>query len=302
MKKSSLLIALFLSFALILSACGGAADSMGSEVSPDWGDVNGSADSDSLKEFPTYGEVGSDIYTDENNKIIRSASLTIQSTEFDAAIEALNKLTEQYDGYYESAEVSGGGYFDKYAARTAYFVVRVPKEQFTAFKNGTGGIGHIYSISESTEDVGEVYYDTEARLQTLTVKRDRLLALLEEAEKMEDILYLEDALAEVQYQIDSHTATLRKYDSLIDYSTFKIHLNEVREIVEEPGVKESFGSRLLVSLKTGFSDFLEGMQSFILWFARNLMGIIIFAAAAVAVILLGRVHMKKRSAKKKQSN
>ena len=302
MKKGSLLIALFLVFALVLSACGGTADNMGSGAAPEWGDMNGFADSDSLKESPTYGEVGNDIYTNENNKIIRTASLTIQSTEFDAAIEALNKLAEQYGGYYESAEVSSGGYFDKYAARTAYFVVRIPKEHFTAFKNGTSGIGHIFSISESTEDVGETYYDTEARLQTLTVKRDRLLALLEEATKMEDILYLEDALAEVQYQIDSHTATLRKYDSLIDYSTFKIHLNEVREIVEEPGVKESFGSRLLLSLKTGFSNFLEGMQNFILWFARNLMGIIIFAAVVVAAVLLGRVYVKKRSAKKKQSN
>lgn len=298
MKKVSLLLAVILTIALLLSACGGgAAPNMNYDAGMSNEGFDIAADSDSLKESPTYGDVGSDIYTDESNKIIRTANLTIQSTEFDAAVDALNKLTEQHGGYYESAEVSGGGYYDKYASRTAYFRVRVPKENYAAFKSGTGGIGHVYSISESTDDVGETYYDTEARLQTLTVKRDRLLALLEEAEKMEDILYLEDALAEVQYQIDAHTATLRKYDSLIDYSTFVIRLNEVVVIKDDPGVKESFGAQLLASFKSGLTGFVNGLGDFTLWFARNLMGIIIFAAIVVAAVFVGRGIVRKRRAR-----
>jgi len=148
--------------------------------------------------------------------------------------------------------------------------------------------------------VGETYYDTEARLETLNTKRDRLLALLEKADVMEDIISLENALADVQYQIDAHTATLRKYDSLIGYSTFHIRLNEVVEIQEVPGVTESFGSRLLLRMKTGFRRFADGMENFVLWLAGNLIGVVIFAAIVVVAVVLVRRGVRRRRMRKTQ--
>lgn len=305
MKKISLLLAIILTMALILTACGsgsmsneayydsapGAEAPMASaEVSYD-GLVKDSGDY-------SYGST-EEIYTNDNNKIIRTANLTIQSTDFDAAVEALNRLTSENGGYYETAEVQSGSYHNQYANRSAYYVVRVPKENFIAFRDGVGGIGHVYSISENSQDVGETYYDTEARLQTLTTKRDRLLALLEKAEKMEDIITLENELADVQYEIDKHTATLRKYDSLIGYSTFNIRLNEVEEIIEEPSVKETFGSKLASNLKKGFEEFGRGLQNFAIWFARNLIGIVVFAAVVVVVVIVVRRTVRRRRAKKK---
>jgi len=115
---------------------------------------------------------------------------------------------------------------------------------------------------------------------------------------MEDIISLENALADVQYQIDMHTSTLRKYDSLIGYSTFYIRLNEVVEIKEEPSERESFGSKFISSLKKGFKEFGEGVQNFAIWFARNLIGIIIFAAVVVVVVVvLRRIFRRRRAAK-----
>lgn len=116
-----------------------------------------------------------------------------------------------------------------------------------------------------------------------------------------DIITLESALADVQYEIDMHTAALRKYDSLIGYSTFYIRLNEVAEIIEEPSVKETFGSRFVSSLKAGFADFGESMQNFALWLARNLIGVMIFAAIAVAAILICRWQIRRRKAQKNRT-
>lgn len=243
-----------------------------------------------------------DIYSSESNKIIRTANLTIQSTDFDASIAALNQLTNQMGGYFETAEVESGGYYNQYANRSAYYVVRVPKENFIAFRDGTSGIGHIHSIHENSQDVGEIYYDTEARLATLTTKRDRLLELLEKADVMEDIIMLESALADVQYQIDMHTSTLRKYDSLIGYSTFYIRLNEVIEIKEEPSEKESFGSKFISSLKRGFQEFGEGVQDFAIWFARNLIGIVIFAAVVVVVLIIVCRTVRRRRNRNSSEN
>lgn len=306
MKKKSLALALLMCVLLILSACGSKAsseayrDTMIPNAPTAEAPVLDYDKAESLtngSQKPGESSAGSsgDIYTNDGNKIIRTANMTIQTTAFDEAVAALNRLTGEQGGYFESAEVSGGGYYDRYASRSAYYVIRIPKENFVAFRDGTGGIGHVYSMSENSQDVGEAYYDTEARLATLTTKRDRLLALLEKAEYMEDIISLENALADVQYEIDMHTSTLRRYDSLIGYSTFHIRLNEVIEITETPGVKESFGSRLAASFKAGFKSFGEGVQNFVIWMARNLMGLIIFAAVvAVVVIVVRRCVVRRR--------
>lgn len=302
MKKRSLFLAGLITLTMLLSACSASSG------------MSAGTDNYGVPEAPSgiYGkndvvytesekyENSDSIYTGENNKIIRTAELTIQTTEFDKAVAALNTLTEVQGGYYETAEVTSGGYYDTYASRSGYFVVRIPKENFNAFRDGTGGIGHVYSISENSQDVGESYYDTEARLTTLMTKRDRLLALLEKAEEMEDIITLENALAEVQYEIDMHTATLRKYDSLIDYASFRIRLNEVVKLSEEPSVKESFGSRLSASLKAGTARFGEGVQNFILWLAEHLINVIICAIVLVIVIIVIRRMVGRQKSKKKE--
>lgn len=295
MKRISLTLALLLTLALVLTGCGSGNASYDMEMSVP---AESAAPSmEAQKEMPSSsatGDVNSSLYDDPDNKVIRTARMTIQTTEFDQAVAELNQLTESLGGYYETARVDGGGYYNQNANRTAYYVVRIPKENFSQFRDGTGGIGYVYSSSEDAQNVGEEYYDTEARLETLTTKRDRLLALLEEAEIMEDIISLENALADVQYEIDMHTSTLRKYDSLIDFSTFTISLEEVHKIVEEPKVEDSFGTKLMTNLKRGLENFWDGVQDFALWGARNLVGIIVFAAIVVVAVLMVRKKMLKR--------
>jgi hypothetical protein len=194
--------------------------------------------------------------------------------------------------------VSSGYIHDQYANRSAYYVVRIPREHFTAFRDSTGTIGHVSSLNENNQDVGEIYYDTEARLATLTTKRDRLLALLEKAEIMEDIIALESALADVQYQIDNHTGSLRKYDSLINYSTFTVNIQEVEEIVEQPTVTQTFGEKLLSNLQSGVRSFVRDLQYFAFDVARNLIGIVIFFLIVIAVVLIGRKKVRSLKAKR----
>jgi hypothetical protein len=319
MKKISFLLAIILVFSLVLTGCGAAksdaaydrvemskpmeAPMASSAPMYDSGfgsDMKVEAEMDMVvnKQESTimdggYNNIGDAIYENPENKIIRSAYISVQTTEFEKSIEALNALTTQFNGYYENSEVSSGYIHDQYANRSAYYVVRIPREHFTAFRDSTGTIGHVSSLNENNQDVGEIYYDTEARLATLTTKRDRLLALLEKAEIMEDIIALESALADVQYQIDDHTGSLRKYDSLINYSTFTVNIQEVEEIVEQPAVTQTFGEKLLSNLKSGVSSFVRDLQYFAYDVARNLIDIAIFAVVVIVIVLIGRKKLKK---------
>ena len=317
MKKIPFLLAILLVFSLVLTGCGAAksdaaydrvemskpqeapmASSAPSYNSGFASDMKAEVEMDMAvkEEFQVdggYGNLSDAIYDNPENKIIRSASLTVQTTEFEEAIAALNALTAQFNGYYENSEVSSGYIHDQYANRSAYYVVRIPREHFTAFRDSTGNIGHVSNLNENNQDVGEAYYDTEARLATLTTKRDRLLALLEKADIMEDIIALESALADVQYQIDDHTGSLRKYDSLINYSTFRINIQEVEEIVEQPAVTQTFGEKLLSNLQSGVRSFVRELQYFIFSIARNLIGIVIFLVIVVVVVLFARKRVRK---------
>ena len=305
-KKTALLLSFLLAFTLVLTACGSSnadyatgesMDAMVMPEAPQAAPMEKAETADGLYYSTTDGSdvmVDSEIYNDPNAKVIRSAELTIQTLEFDQSVAKLAALTESMGGYYETAQIDAGGYYDQYARRSAYYIVRIPKANFVSFRDSVSEVGHLYSIAEGSRNVGEEYYDTEARLATLETKQDRLLALLEKAEVMEDIIELENALADVQYEIDMHNTTLRKYDSLIDYSTFTIHLNEVVKIEQEPGPQEGFGTRFLASLKDGFSEFGEGVQDFALWLARNIIALVIWAVVIVVVVKVVLWQIKKR--------
>lgn len=300
MKK---LTALLLSFLLLftLCACGAASGSGGMSINASTADANAPAEKTGAEDGGGMYDVSasatsaeSAIYSDPDAKIIRTAEMTIQTLDFDQSVADLAELTEAHGGYYETARMDSGSYYNTNALRSAYYVVRIPREDFAAFRDAAGTVGHIDSFTENAQDVGEEYYDTEARLETLTTKRERLLALLDQADVMEDIISLENALADVQYEIDMHTSTLRKYDSLIGYSTFTIYLDEVVKIEQETGPQDSFGARLLGNLKDGVSGFGEALQSFALWMARNLISLVILAVIIVVVVRLILWKRKKR--------
>ena len=128
MKKISLLLAIILTLAIILSGCGSNGGSANMKAEIDMATPGAPMEAPDMNPSVYYGggikdgsytESSSDIYNNESNKIIRRANLTIQSTDFDAAVEALNRLTQENGGYYETAEVESGSYHNQYANRSA---------------------------------------------------------------------------------------------------------------------------------------------------------------------------------------
>ena len=318
MKRNRMLPAVLLVFPLILSSCAsggrGGSSSAAAQPSPeevpapdyyDYQTESTDRNKLSLNEIRVlagYGETGSSrVYADADSKLIREASVGIQSTDFPAAVVALDKLTADMGGYYESAQIQGGDYYDSNARRYANYTVRVPKENYDAFLNAAGDIGHVVSSSETSTDVGDQYYDTELRLKTLQIKQDRLMALLEKAELMEDIIALENALSDVQYQIEQHTSTLKRYDGLVDFATIKLTIQEVIKLSNEPGEAASLGERFSDAFVRGFSDFGTALGNLSVWIAYHFIGVVLFGAAIAAGAVAGRRAVLRRRKKQDSS-
>ena len=203
---------------------------------------------------------------------------------------------ERCGGYFEYQETSGGGYYESAARRWGSFTIRVPKEQYDAFTGSVGEVGHVVSQSGSAEDVGQNYSDIELRLQTQRTKQERLLALLEKAATMEDIISLENALSETEYQIEQYTSDLKRYDSLIDFATIELRLTEVARISDEPGEVAPLGARVASAFGEGLHSFGDGLGNLAVWLAYHAVGVAALLAVLMGAGLAVRRRLRKRGA------
>lgn len=300
MKKQKAL-ALCLSMLLLCSACGGGSSANTAAVEYDSGGTGmdmelyaPAAPSENQSAASAAEENGTgSVYRSSEAKLIRRAELSIQTTQFDQAVQSLQDLVEQCGGYFEQSSVYAGSYRDVNAQRSGEYVVRIPAEKYDVFLSASGNLGYVTQLTESSEDIGEQYYDTESRLRTQRTKQERLLELLEKAETMEDIISLENALSEVEYQIEQYTSTLNRYDALVGFSTFNIYLSEVSKVTEEVGETASLGSRMAAGFRSSLEGLINGSQQLLIWVSYHFIALAVLAAAAAVGGVVGYRRWKK---------
>lgn len=217
-------------------------------------------------------------------KMIYRAALELESTEFDTAAGDIETLVEQLGGYFEERSVRN--YSSGY--RYANYTVRVPADKFKSFLSQVGDLCHVVYQTQSAENITEQYYDTDSRLQTAKIKLERLQDLLAKADNMADIITLESAISDTEYQIESLSGTLRHYDALVGFSTINIDLKEVYRLTEVEDGPQTFGERFASAFKSGLSAFGETMENLAIWLAYHWLGLVVAVAVVVLVVKLIR--------------
>ena len=272
--------------ALSLTACGGGA-SGGGDAAASSSAAGGESLSFSAEESQDSapGEPGAEAeeaspQAGQNAKLIRRAELEIQTETFDAVAASLEALVAEAGGYFQSAQVEGGSLRDQNAARYGNYVIRLPEENFSAFLDQSGTLGYVVRRSESSENVSQAYYDTETRLAAQRTKQERLLALLAQADTMESIIELENALSETEYEIQSLTTDLEHYDDLIDYATVDLYLAEVLSLSQTPGETAGLGERMAAGLSASTAGLVQGVQDLLVWLSYHLFPVIVVLGAA----------------------
>ena len=229
-----------------------------------------------------------------NVKLIYSAGIDMESTVFEQAVSTVEDMVESCGGYFENSDMNNYGRY-----RSVNYTVRVPAARFKWFcdtlsaLSAEGEVLQVKNISRSAQDVSEAYYDIESRLATQQTKLERLQALLKKADIMEDIIELETAISDTELTIEQLTGSLRRYDSLVGYSTISIYLSEVYKLteVEEPVI--GFWPRLGAAFQSGCYRFVDNLQDFALGFARAWVGWVIFLVIVLIVILIIRRSVRK---------
>lgn len=297
--KKLLAVLLALLLAASLCACSGAENAPAADTEmmqtgdsfATAGESDGTADRNSTKSTAEAGASGTADPV-HKAKLIYTAQLDMETTAFDQAVSGLDALVTDCGGYYESSSVSGDS-----GSRSASFTVRVPAKQFQPFLTKAGALCTVTGKQTAAEDVGEAYADTEGRLKTQRTKLERLQVLLAKAEKMEDIITLEDAISDTESQIESLTGELRSYDSLVDFSTVDISLQETARIAaddQSPG----FASRLTDALHAGWQGFVRFLQAMVLLLAYGWIWLVLAGAALIAALAARRARRSRKKTEK----
>lgn len=283
MKRSVRFISLLLSLILIISlivGCGAKGKDPSNEISPH--STESKADYGAGETAPSQDDFDAEKAI-EDGKIITTMYLSFETKEFDKTNENLNKLMKKHKAYIENSDISYDQYYNGKKYRSGEFSIRVPRKNLAQFKNDLNGIGNLISESTNKEDVIKLYRDTESRLRVITTKEERILSLLKKADKMEDIIALENQLTDIIYDKERLQSELLNIDDKVDYSTVVIHIREVEMLSDQETIETKFLTRIKRAFKNSFYGFIKSLQDFLIWFIYFLpfaiiLGIIVYMA------------------------
>jgi hypothetical protein len=155
--------------------------------------------------------------------VIKNAEMAIQVERVREAEAGLRAKIAELGGYVVSSQNFGSD--EEMSARVTF---RVPAERFDAALSGVEGLANrVLMRSVSGDDVTEEFVDLGSRLRTLEATRDRMLELLARAESVEDALSVNQALTDVQGEIEQITGRMQYLRQSAALSTVSVDLRPV---------------------------------------------------------------------------
>lgn len=221
-------------------------------------------------------------------KLVKTVSLSMETRTFDSLKSQMEESISSFGGYIENSsyDATQGGQQYRYY----YLCVRIPAEHLDDFVGRAGEMGTVTNKTENVEDVTLDYVDKTAYKESLQTEYERVTALLEKAEDLDQILALESKLSELRYEINSYESKLRTYDNQIDYSTVHIYISEVEY---EQEVSNTVGSRI----RGGFQSSLFAVRDFFVntfvFLVSNLPVILLLAVIAVILVMILKKGKKR---------
>jgi len=228
--------------------------------------------------------------TQRERHVIQTAWTELETEYFDDVISDLRQIPEFVDGYVESDQLSRRG------GRIFNITMRIPAASFQDVLSQVENLADVRTSSQSAEDVTDQFYDTEARLQTRRIEEERLLALIEAAENVHDLLELERRLSSTRLQIETYTAQLTNLAGRIAYSTIFVTLFDIAEEEIIPIAGPTLGERIGGAFGDSVDAIVTTGQNFVIFIAGIIIPVLIWGVVIFAAFkLIKRMVKKMRS-------
>ena len=199
-----------------------------------------------------------------NLMFIKTANISLITKNFEESVNELRHVVSIYGGFFENTN-QFNNFWSRNVVRQLNATIRVPAENYEILRQSLERIGRHMSTSESSREVSSEYYDIESRIRTRKTEEARLLALIDQAENLLQIIELEQRLGEVRTNIELYESRLRRIDSLASFSTIYLDLSEVTD--EEPYEDLNFFARLGNGFINSAKITLQVLQNIVIFLA-----------------------------------
>lgn len=185
----------------------------------------------------------------ENLKLIKNGELSFQVNDIDKASSKIRELTAELNGYISKDYTTAN-------ERSSFSVIeiRLPNENFDSFmnyaqKNANGEVERKVEVKDVTKE----YVDFELRLNAAKKAQERYLELLKKANKVEEMLQVEQKLQQVLAEIESIEGQIRFYNDKISLSTITVEMRTKDDVVAQDNAEKGFWFDLKNAFKRGWN-------------------------------------------------
>jgi Domain of unknown function (DUF4349) len=170
----------------------------------------------------------------EGQRVQRSAQITLEvaNGSFEKSLDRVVNLMRGQGGYVSGsdAQADSGG-----RLRSGEVVFQIPADRFDATISGLRQLGTAQSIRITGTDVSTQYVDLQARLRNAEAQRDAMLALLQQAKSVSDVIQIQTQLGQITGQIEQLKGQIDYLDHTTAFATVAVTL---REAAAATGVDE----------------------------------------------------------------
>lgn len=213
------------------------------------------------------------VYTNvTGRKVVLTATIGIQTGDFDKATSDARKIPGDFGGYVESSSM----YQTSTGQKTGTITFKVPQPYFEAAIDRVKTLGTVKSEQTGGQDVTRQYVDLNARLKNLRQEEQMLSDIMTKAGNVTEILQVERELSRVRGEIEVATAELNYLGSLVDLSTITVSITEPEPVVSyDWGIDKAF--------KDATHGFI-GMMGALVVFTGYILPVIIYLILAAALL------------------
>jgi hypothetical protein len=184
-------------------------------------------------------------------QIVKNASVQFQVSNVEASHLKIAALLARYHSYFGSDNKTTSSYQIE-----NNMVIRVPSADFEKLMDELMKES-VYTNYKtiSAEDVTAEFVDVQARLKTKKEAEERYRTLLKQANKVSDILEVEDKLRVIREEIEAAEGRLKLLKDQVGYST--INLNAYQKLDYTPEPEIGFISNLTEAFARGWRSLVE---------------------------------------------
>ncbi len=198
-----------------------------------------------------------------DRKIIFTAGLDLEVEDVARAFNDVSRIASSHGGFVEGSSLSLRSERDGERREFGWLNLRIPISQYqdTLLALRTLRNGVVVSEESQATEITEEYSDTQSRIHNLEATEARYLALLAEAETVEDILRVDDRIRPVRLEIDRLRGRLNLLDDLTEMASVNVTLAPREGFVVPAGGSSTDPGEAFVNAWEASLDFLYGLAT-----------------------------------------